>query len=413
MDRESPADVACIARAMVFATLLVCGSSGVRAQVAVGDEFIVDAPPLEIRDHHPDVGVGGDGSIVFAWADTLDTGQIAARRYDASADPLGPAFRVDSGVFDAGSDIGGPGVAVDADGGFVVAWHAVTPHEVHGRRFAVSGAPVGDEFIADGSLTGLAMLSQPRAAAIFSDQFVLVWQSSASSDLHGLAVGRRIDPDGVPIGSGFQVNVANACDQTSVAAEANGDYVVAWCEGAQAFFARRFHAATGAGAPFEIAAGGAEGLNPIAISADDAGDFVAVWGSSGTVFARVFDAGDAPFGPAFTIGNSGNALHPAVAFDHDGDGFTAVWEKTIVENEDVDVVGRRFEPSGQPLGEEILVNTETRGVQFGPRIAATGDGFVVTWAGEPEIAAHPTIGIRARRFLADPAVDPIFHDGFD
>jgi hypothetical protein len=404
--------------AAIVPMLAALHAGAASAQIAPGDEFAVDQPAQGVRDHYPDVAVGANGAIVFAWADTLDTGQIAARRYDAAAIPLGPAFRVDSGVFDAGSDISGPGVAVDADGGFVVAWHAITPHQIHGRRYEGSGVAVGDEFLADGALTGLALLPQPRVAPIFSDEFVVVWNAATSDSLSPIVVGRRIDPDGVPIGTGFQANGAAACENSApaVAAEADGDYVVAWCEAAgaeQALYARRFRAASGAGAPFELAPSGAEGLNPVAISADAAGDVVAVWGSGGTVMARVFDATNTALGPAFAVGAGDAALHPAVAFDHAGGAFTVAWENTVAADEDVDVVGRRFDAGGQPLGAEFRVNATTAGLQFAPRVAATDEGFVVTWASETDIVAEPTIGIRARRYLVGDAADPIFRGGFE
>jgi hypothetical protein len=45
-----------------------------------------------------------------------------------------------------------------------------------------------------------------------------------------------------------------------------------------------------------------------------------------------------------------------------------------------DIRGRRFSPAGEPIGQEFLVNTTTRGTQSGPSVAADDEGnFVVVW----------------------------------
>jgi hypothetical protein len=61
--------------------------------------------------------------------------------------PLGPEFRVNT---DWDYDQGGPSVASDSAGNFVVVWHSgwfgLLPLDVFGQRYASTGAPLGGEF---------------------------------------------------------------------------------------------------------------------------------------------------------------------------------------------------------------------------------------------------------------------------
>ncbi|MDB5301155.1 MAG: repeat-containing protein, partial [Phycisphaerales bacterium] len=70
---------------------------------------------------------------------------------------------------------------------------------------------------------------------------------------------------------------------------------------------------------------------------------------------------------------------PAVAVDASGN-TVAVWQSLGEDGDGWGIYGRRFDSSGNALGNEFLVNTTTTHDQVNPAIALTSSGaFVVVW----------------------------------
>ncbi len=126
--------------------------------------------------------------------------------------------------------------------------------------------------------------------------------------------------------------------------------------------------------------------NP-SVAATAEGDFVVVWssyygrsGRSNEIIARRFDATGAPLDAeefqANTTG-AGNQTEPAVAIGAAGDFFIA-WEGPGPAG--MDIFARLFDPNGSPLTDELLVNAQVAGQRTCPRVAGRDDGsFVVVW----------------------------------
>jgi len=134
--------------------------------------------------------------------------------------------------------------------------------------------------------------------------------------------------------------------------------------------------------------------NP-AIAMDPIGNFVIVWssynqdGNSNGIFGQRFDPNCTPIGDEFQINTttSGNQTEPSVAMNAVGN-FVVAWHGPPSEFEkDEDIFSQRFDPNGQPLGDETLVNTFTQGKQRFPTVAMNTDGaFAVVWESEkPEV----------------------------
>ncbi|HEX6132110.1 MAG TPA: hypothetical protein VF044_10280 [Actinomycetota bacterium] len=91
--------------------------------------------------------------------------------------------------------------------------------------------------------------------------------------------------------------------------------------------------------------------------------------------------------------------HPAIAVAPGG-GFVVVWqseEQLAVDS--TEIVARRYDATGAPLGDEFVVNTYTTGNQIFPDVAmAAGGAFVVSWVSEEQAAGEP--GVFAQRFDA-------------
>jgi hypothetical protein len=203
----------------------------------------------------PSIAALEDGGAVVAF---LVGGRVAVQRVDAAGEPAGP-------LLEPGGDARGhaPQVTATADGGFLVAWAALgeagfAPDGLRARRYDREGR-AADLLAFDGG--------EPRGS---------------------------IEP--------------------SLAATADGGFVVAWMDGGAgrgryAVLAQRFGADDRAcGEPILVAddAGWLSGAT-VAAAPDSSGRFCVAWNASETadggpdddIFARLFAADGSPCGPAF------------------------------------------------------------------------------------------------------------------
>lgn len=265
--------------------------------------------------------------------------------------PLGPDFQVNTYTTEM-QDY--PGVAVDADGGFVVVWHSYgssgsdsSDSSIQGQRFDWKGAPVGDEFQVNTLTTSLQ--EYPSIAVNADGDFAVVWESfvSAGSDSSSRSIqGQLFDSAGAPSGDQFQVNsyTTNGQRIPIVAFDADGDFLVVW------------------------SSDGSSGTD-----------------TSGTsIQGRFFDSAGVPFGEEFQLNTytSAGQAFPSVAFGPDG-GFVAVWNSLGSSGSDTSessIQGQRFDSAGAKIGGEFQVNTYTTSWQVRPAVKIdSGGSFVVIW----------------------------------
>lgn len=141
--------------------------------------------------------------------------------------------------------------------------------------------------------------------------------------------------------------------------------------------------------------------------------FLVSWGvykplSLQTIYARHFDFQGNPVGPKFEVGEGFSYLPPSASCDPQGRCWIA-WIGTGVDS----VRLRRFDLSGEPLTDEILVDTPDEIERYQVQVSANpqGDPTVVWWNGDtstgtPEDPPPPPNGeILLRRFSA--AGDPL------
>jgi hypothetical protein len=219
-----------------------------------------------------------------------------------------------------------------------------------------------------------------------------------------------------PTGGEFPVNTFTTNGQTipAVAADADGDFVVAWQSDGQdgsatGIYAQRFDAAgTRRGAAFlvnDTTFAGSQ-FRP-AVAADADGDFVIAWdgggGLPGTdspgIFARRYDAAGVPQGAEFQVNTfiAGPQNSAAVAMDAAGN-FVVAWQSRDQEAaNDFGIYAQRYDAAGTAQGPEIHVNTVTGGAQTVATVAMDAGGdFVIAWVG----ADASFSGVRAQRFNA-------------
>ena len=130
--------------------------------------------------------------------------------------------------------------------------------------------------------------------------------------------------------------------------------------------------------------------NP-AIAQDADGNFVIIWSSyftgdrSNEILCQRFDPNCIAIGDEFQINTttSGNQTEPSVATDAAGN-FVVVWHGPESESKkDENIFAQRFDPNGQTIGDELLVNSYTQGKQKYPKVAMNMDGaFIIVWESE-------------------------------
>lgn len=131
-----------------------------------------------------------------------------------------------------------------------------------------------------------------------------------------------------------------------------------------------------------VRASGAQANASVAV--DPCGGVVIVWssyystaGRSNDIFARRLDANGVPTGEEFVVNTAseGNQTEPAAVINGQGR-MAIVWQGPGAEE---DVFLRLFDPQGEPVTEDLLVNLRSEGRQLYPCIATGGGRFIVAW----------------------------------
>jgi hypothetical protein len=313
--------------------------------------------------------------------------------------------------------------AMEPDGDFVVVWQSYAQGQpffgVFGQRFAASGAPRGGEFHINTYTTTTASQSVPAVAVGSRGDFVVVWESANDGD--GASIeGQRYDASGSAIGGEFSVNTFTPQRQgrPRVGRASDGRFVVCWMSysvdgSANGVAARRFDASGNPiGAEFVVNTytTGHQNYGDIAVEAN--GNFVAVWfdqaidrdGSGTAIFGQRFDASGNRLGSDFLVNSytTGNQQFPSVSVSPAG-GFAVAWTSSTGDGSSFGMFARRFDASGNAVGNDFVVNTYTTGIQAGVfgQIAHDARGnFVVTWNGPGD---GSSFGSFAQRFSASGA----------
>jgi uncharacterized repeat protein (TIGR01451 family) len=295
---------------------------------------------------------------------------------------VGGEFQVNQSTV---SDEEDPDVAKAPDGSFVVVWDADYDDYIYGRRFSSSGTPLTGDFQIDqgGYYNYDARIDGDAAGA-----FVVVWTKSPQECAGGegcsrgngpdyIIYHRRIDSSGSPVGNEFQVSQPvygtgyfEYNYNADVSKAAAGNFVVVWQhyyegEGNDRILGRRF-------------------------------------GSDGSPLADQFEVD-------FHDGNGRGYLRdPSVSHNNSSGEFVVVWSSYGLGDTDDDpeccpfrdIVGRRYDSSGMPIGGEFQVNTSTYVYTYGPRISHdTAGNFVVVWNEEPGTTeGYLTSTVQLRRF---------------
>jgi hypothetical protein len=347
----------------------------------LGPEFRVNTTTTQ-EQTQPSVAADASGNFVVTWT---SESPIFGQRYAGSGAPLGAEFLV-SDSFPCCRD---SSVATDSAGNFVVVWLYVPLGQsaVLGRRFSSSGDPLGNTFFVGGGYS-----YSPVVAGDPAGNFTVVWANLDAGSGKDV-IGRRYDSSGSPLGSAFLVNTSTTSDQErpSVAADAAGNFIVVWSSYGQdgssegVFGQRYLGSGTPLGPEFRVNSSTGGPQDQPSVAADAAGNFVVAWagndGSTFGIFGQRYASSGAPLGSEFRVNTYTTNIQyfPSIAADSSGN-FVVVWDSFMQDGDDRGVFGQRYAASGVPLGPEFRVSTYTTSLQALGRVASDPTGnFVVVW----------------------------------
>ncbi|QDU82538.1 Beta-propeller repeat protein [Polystyrenella longa] len=374
------------------------------SDVATEDEQTINQV-LENRQWNPTIiqrSTSSGDQYVLAWGGygDGDTAGVFTRALDSSLNPITPETLVSSSTKgQQRTGVGGQhAAATAADGRYVTTWWSDEGDGdgagVFGLLYRADGSKVGGPFIV--STTTDEDQINPSVAMQETGQFVIVWQTDADSgagvnwEIHG----QRFLASGLLDGSEFLINSETVSNQTlaDVVYLDNGSFVVTWTGkgpgDANGVFARIFDAGgTPLGTEFQVneTTAGAQ-LNP-SLTEDSAGGFAVVWHGEGTgddngIFFRRFDNSGLPLTNEILINSTSSGLQDSARVTQTATGdFIVTWSGEGVDDS-AGIYARRLDPSGALSGLEILVNEETDGNQVTPAVVAnsTGGGFLIVWS---------------------------------
>ncbi len=137
------------------------------------------------------------------------------------------------------------------------------------------------------------------------------------------------------------------------------------------------------------------------------GEMMAVWHDRRNsrypqIVGRLYDASGHPVGEDFRISenNSNYAYSPSIAAC--GNGFVVAWYDT--RNGNADIYAQRYDAAGSPQGGNFLVSDISAYEQVFPSVAANDSGFVIAWQdgrnGQSDISRDGNVDIYAQRYDA-------------
>jgi hypothetical protein len=363
---------------------------------AHGVEFQVNSYTIYYQQI-PAAASEDNGDFVVVWVsgsnqDGSGTG-VFGQRFSSAGIRRGTEFQVNTYVPGKQEH---PAIAADADGDFVVVWHSSLAHDgssygVFARRYASSGAAIGDEFQVNTFTDGIQ--SYPSVAMDASGRFVMVWQSYQDGNAFGI-FAQLFNADGSPRGVEFKCNLTNGGNQILPAVGANdtGDMVVVWQDSIHdgsgyGIFGSLFNS-LGQTLSQDVAINNStiNDQRNATVGVGDDGRFVVAWasenesGNANAIVARFFNS----FGGSFDIMvndfTNGAQTDPSIAVADDGR-FVVAWTSALEDGFETGVFARSFTRYGGRTGQaEFQINVRTLSSQEKPSLAMADNGaFVVAW----------------------------------
>jgi hypothetical protein len=401
----------------------------------------------------PSVAVAPDRSFLIVWDSEQSSGSdvdglsIQGRWFAPDGTPIGDDFQVNTSF---AGDQDQPAVAVSPSGDYVIVWRSEDvpgfpgTESIRLQRFQSDGAPLGGELevaaYSDNYDVYSNTIGDPSVTVADSGDFLVLWRHSCatynfpSPDSHSNVRARGYDTDGSPVGS--PVSLAGATSSTAAsitsrvvspvaASISDGEYVVAWSYtysywGSPQTYEDSIKAkrvttdGTVLGGPLLVSDTDQSGGEPTSIAGAPDGGFVVVWhdfySSDSDVSARLFSGDGAPLASSFQVNSlTQNAqLFPAAVTDPiaPGAGFLVMWQSQGSYGDDqsgYSIQSRRFTWTGEPVGDQLQVNSHTVFSQLRPALAED----VAVWQSDTSAGSDSSGTSIQGRFLPPAVFDGV------
>lgn len=393
-----------------------------------GNDFQVNLNTAD-RQSSPSATVLGDGFVVV-WTDfgvspggDNDSASVQGRLVDGDGSPVGDQFQVNTHT------TGGQGFVAatsTAGGGFVATWENVNAadpdRDVRARVFDSIGNPLGPDFPVNDDVgirsTGAQVVGTPFGGFMVTWIVIEVPSFPFISSIYS----RLFDANGQP-GPQFRVSEDLSYTQgyNSVQRAADGGYIVAWSGEDEDFSGILWRHLDASGAPV----GTIRQLNtettgpqntPSGIYNPRTGETLFAWNSgfifqppvpgSSNIRARRIGSNGEPIGDDFQVSQSTTTLtlFSDVTVDFFGNYFL-VYQREDQPIPEAWVGAQWLSPTGQPLGEDLQLNSFTDGLQSAPTIAGPlADGtYLSAWTSDASPGDDNSVtSIVARIFRGPP-----------
>jgi len=313
---------------------------GVRLQALRGEVRVNSTTASD--QSQPAISALSDGGYVVSWTSYGQDGSgagIYAQRYGASGAPVGGEVRVNSTT---ASDQYDPAISALSDGGYVVSWTSYgqdgSLYDIYAQRYDAGGVAQGGEVRVNS--TTFDYQYGPAISGLSDGGYVVSWMSYGQDGSREGIYAQRYDASGAAVGGEVRVNstTANAQIYPSMAALADGGYVVSW----------------------------------ISYGQD---------GSGTGIYAQHYDASGAPVGGEVRVNSTtaSDQYDPAISALSDG-GYVVSWTSYGQDGSGAGIYAQRYGAGGAAVGDEVRVNSTTASDQYDPAISALSNGgFVVSW----------------------------------
>jgi hypothetical protein len=335
-----------------------------------GGEFVVNTPtPTGANTNRqlPTIASSGSGPIVAWIEDAVNPPgprpHVKLQRFNQDGQKSGSEIQVSTTDVDPAHR---PAITGMIDGGFLVSWmDARSDQRVRAQRFIIDGSKKGPEFTVN---TTEGFHQAPIATRLVGGNYVVAWRSDPSPPGGGALIFRIFELEGSPVVGETKPNLSGFTGQKAMAfLDDNGRFVIAHVR--------------------------ALGDSDIGVP-------------KSAVHASVFEPNGASANiPIFATSEEEiNSSSPTLA-PLPGGRFLLAWVQKRADTfaTTPSVKARVFSDSdGEPVGQEIQVNTTTTGDRFSASVAAIvipgeGETAFVAWADDSQTGGDPSgFAIRGR-----------------
>ena len=327
---------------IIYVILFLCFSVLLNAQ----NEYIVNTYQ-DTTQRDPQIAKDTNGNYVIVWT-TLNKlsvakqDEIAIQKFNSNDEKIGTEELVNT-TTDFNQEK--PAVAMNASGMFVVVWASYTDfnsiYDIKARIYK-NNQPIGNEFLVNTFTTNTQ--TNPDVAIDDNGNFVITWDSWYQDGSNKGVYAQMFDQNGNKVGNEFLVNTTtlNSQQRPVIKKFANGNFIIVW-----------------------------ESWNQDASSPSGYGIYGKIYSTSGQVIKDEFGLN--------TYVNDYQWFGELAVYPDNG--FIAVWCSWRQDGYDGGIYMQKFDPNGNKIGGEILVNKTVVNYQWLPKIGILDNGNIaVVWS---------------------------------